>query len=192
MATQKDDPRLKSYTAATRAGVKSLTRWAARSEASRMAPKTHWEERWIGVIRGYPKTAEAFVARQERGRAVFARLRAEGRAPTRQGIPDGWRGRRAEIAEIKAAASLKAREIIAKLIADGILSIDEDAGNGALQVAFEIMLDETVKTQTRLSAAAIITTYTKAKPRQPVETIVSPAEVWLAALHTGGKVSEEG
>ncbi len=183
MATEKGDPRLATYRDETRRGVKNLTRRAASSPESRLAPKTHWEARWIGVIRNYPKTAEAFDKRRERGRAIFARLRAEGRAPTRVGVPDGWKGRKGEIAEIKAQAITKADEAVARLIANGTLPVDEEAGSSALRVAFQIMLNETIKTETRLKAAAIITDFTKPKPKHETEVAVSPAEEWLALAH---------
>ena len=185
MATEKGDPRLATYRDETRRGVKNLTRRAAASPESRLAPKTHWEERWIGVISRYPKTPEAFAERRERGRAIFARLRAEGRAPTRAGVPDGWKGRKGEIAEIKAQAKTKADEAVARLIANGTLPVDEEAGNAALRVAFELMLDETLKTETRLKAAGIITDFTKPKPRHEAEVVVTPAEEWLSLLHSG-------
>ena len=185
MATEKDDARPQRYLEETARGNKSLTRRAAASMESRLAPKTHWEERWIGVIARYPKTPEAFEARRERGRAQFARLRAAGHPMTRKGIPDGWSGRKAEIAEIRARAAAKAKEIMVRLIEDRTLSIDETAGNAALQVAFELTLDETVKTEIRLKAAALVVQFTKVKPQQEADVTVSPAEEWLAALHSG-------
>ena len=185
MAAEKDDARPQRYLEETARGNKSLTRRAAASLESRLAPKTHWEERWVGVIARYPKTPEAFEARRERGRAQFARLRATGHPMTRKGVPDGWSGRKAEIAEIKARAATKADEAVARLIANGTLAIDEEAGNGALRVAFEIMLDETIRTETRLKAAAIITDFTKPKPRHEADVTISPAEEWLSILHSG-------
>ena len=181
-------PKQAEYSARTRAGAQSLTRRASRSDEARLAPRTHWEERWLGVIHAYPKNPDAFEARRERGRAVFAKLRAEGRLPSRAGIPDGWGGRRTEIAQIKAEASAEAEKIMAHLAQDGIIDesgLDERAGNSALRVALTIVHDRTEKAEIRLKAAALIANFTKSRPTQTLETIVSPAEAWLEALAQG-------
>ena len=188
MPTEKDDPRLKGYVAETAKGVKRLHRVAARTKVSRMAPKTHWEEKWVGVVHGYPKTPEAFEERKLRGREKFAKLRAEGRLPSRKGVPDGWKGRREEVVQIKAEAEREAERIMAHLAQDGYIDetdLDEKAGNSALRMALAIVHDRTEKSEVRLKAATLVANFTKSRPVQKVETVVSPAEAWLAQLAAG-------
>lgn len=182
MATKSDDPRLKAYAAKSREGTTNLTRTAARSDEARKASKTTWDEQWVGVIKNYPKTEEAFEAKKAQGRASFAKMREEGRPPTRLGVPDGWAGRKQEIAVVKAAAAVKASEAITGLIVMGHLSMDEQAGNAALRVAYEFIFDETLKPDTRLKAIKIVADFVKPRPTQTVKVEVSEAERWLASI----------
>lgn len=182
MATEKDNPRLTVYAATSRNGVKSLARTAARSDEARLASKTVWDAQWIGVIQGYPKTREAFEARRERGRALFARLRAEGRPPTRLGVPDGWARRKPAIAAAKQAAAVGAVTEVGRLIASGTV-MDEEVAHGALRVAFGLLLDETQKADIRLKAVKLVAEFLKPKPTAKIAAAVSPAEEWLAMLN---------
>ena len=162
-------------------GAKSLARPAKRSDAARMAPKTHWEERWIGVVRGYPTTPEAFDARKQRGRELFARLRAEGKALTRKGIPDGWAGRREDIKADEERARGEAAAAMKHLV-ERDCGLEAADGTAALLVALEIAMTRSIRGALRLKAAALVAEYTKAKPLKTVEVAVSPAEQFLALI----------
>ena len=172
-------------TRAAKTGARSLARMAKASDAARMAPKTHWEEKWVGRIRGYPLTPEAFVARQQRGRALFARLRAEGKSLTRKGIPDGYAGCREEVEAGTAKARADAAEAM-KHLRDQDCSPDERDGNAALTVALEIAMTPWARAATRLKAAALVASYTKLVPPRVIEVEVSPAEKWLDLLAAPG------
>ena len=170
-----------NYLAATARGNSSLARKSARSPWSRLASKIEWEPQWIGIISRYPRTEAAFNARIERGRATFAKLRAEGRAPTRAGVPDGWAGKRQEVTELRAAAHEQAETVTGRLVNAGSLLGDADA-EAALRVAFRIVYDESAKGELRLSAINIVCSYLKPKPTQKIAVTTSEAERWLAAV----------
>lgn len=167
-------------------GQLPLVRVAKNSPESRLAPKTHWEAKWVGVIKGYPKTPELFEQRRQRGREKFAALRAAGVQLTRKGVRDGWAGRQEEIKTLKEKAAEKADEIMRELIAEGRL-MDEDSGNEALRIAFKIANDESEKSEVRLKAIKIVTEFTKSKPTTKVSVDVSPAEAWLASIAAQSK-----
>ena len=182
MVTIKDDPRLSVYRARTKGGAARLGRSATRSDASRVAPKTHWEARWIGVVPHYPRTAEAFERRRLFRREQFARLRAEGKLG-RKGVPDGWGGRKAELLEARQKAAVAAEQLIAEMTEKGQLT--EEAANMALRAAALIVFDESQPTKVRLVAISIVTAWCKPKPAQRVEVAVTEAERWLTAIVEG-------
>ena len=181
MAT-KDDPRLSIYRARTKSGTVRLGRNATRSDASRVAPKTHWEARWIGVVPHYPRTAEAFERRRFFRREQFARLRAEGKLG-RKGVPDGWGGRRAELLEARQKAAVAADQLIIEMTEKG--QLPEEAANMALRAAARMAFDESQPTKVRLEAIAIVTAWCKPKPAQRVEVAITEAEKWLIKIVEG-------
>lgn len=171
-----------AYAKKSRQGVRNLTRASETSDTARLASKEAWDAKYVGVIRNYPRSAEAFEARRERGRAAFAKMRAEGNPLTRVGVPDGWGGRKQELATARATAVAKAEAAVGEMVAVGQLDIGEWAANEALRVAYSFAFDETLKADTRLRAIKIIAEFTKTKPTQSVKVEVSAAERWLMSL----------
>ena len=181
MITKRDDPKA-AYRAKSRAGIRNLTRTSQTSDAARMASKETWDAKWIGVIRNYPRTAEAFEARRARGRAAFKKMRAEGNPLTRTGVPDGWGGMKQEIAVAKATAVAKAEAAVGELIDTGHLDLNEWAANEALRIAYSFAFDTSLRPDIRLKAIKLVAEFTKAKPTQSVKVEVSAAERWLLSI----------
>ena len=175
----KRDPLLSVYRARTQSGTTRLGRASTRSDVSRLAPKTHWEERWVGVVPHYPKTAEAFDRRRLYRRELFARLRAEGKLG-RKGVPDGWGKRKNELLEARRNAATAADRLIVEMAEKGQLT--EEAADMALRAAALIAFDESQPTKARLTAISIITAWCKPRPLQKVEVVVTEAEEWLTAI----------
>ena len=144
------------------------------------APKDRWEAKWIGVVRSYPLSPEAFEVRRQNGFKTSAAQREAGYMPTRKGVPDGWGGRKEEQRKLKEKAKKMARKTLGKLIEEG--AITEDSANEAILVALEIINDESESTGDRLKAIKIVTDCLKAKPTQKVDATITPAEAWLASL----------
>lgn len=155
-------------------------RKSVRPDITRMVPKDKWDAKWVGVVPSYPKTEEAFERRKEVGRATFAKLRAEGRPPTRKGVPNGWGERKDDLKLHRLRARRMAKKEMAQHVADG--TVDETLANGALLAVAEILHNPTTVTSDRLKAAKILADALKARPTQRIETTVSPAEAWLNSL----------
>ena len=66
-------------------------------------PEGQWNPAAAGV-QGYPKTQEAHDAHRERLRKNSEAARAAGKL-TRRGVPNGWRGRRQEVEQLRAEAA---------------------------------------------------------------------------------------
>lgn len=144
------------------------------------APSDKWDPQWIGVIRSYPRTEAAFIARQESGRAILERLRAEGRPATTRGARRRYVAPEPEAERLKTKARKMARAALKRMIDDG--SVDEGAANESLLVALAIVNDPTELTSDRLKAIKIVTDCLKPKPTVKVDTTISPAEAWLASI----------
>lgn len=140
-----------------------------------------------------------------------AKAKRGGKLPTRQGVPDGWKGRqrRRVLAQIREQSYKRADDMLDDLVAQGVIelpdrttpligadgSLNEDmAARCALQVAISFVVardDESGKyaytLRDRIQAARIVLTYTKAKPEQKALRGVNAAEKaegfleWLAA-----------
>lgn len=162
-----------------------LKRNATRSDAARLAPKDRWCPEFRGVIKNYPRSAEAFEARRERGRLHFSRLRAAGYTLTRKGIPDGWGKRGAELKRVRARAERKAEKSLQACLRNGTAPDDQDAQK-ALQVALEIAFDRSIRTPLRLQAISLVLTFTRPKPTQQIVVETSEAEKWLLAINALG------
>lgn len=147
---------------------------------SRIAPKDIWDPKWIGVVSSYPKTAELFEKRKSVGAATLARLRAEGRPPSRLGVANGWGERKAERKKLKLKAKRMAKRNLQTLIDEGIVS--EDMGNAVLLAALEIINNPSEGTGDRIKAMKLVADFTKQRPTQKIEATVSQAEAWLTSL----------
>jgi hypothetical protein len=136
--------------------------------------------------RGYPKTLEAFENKQRLARERFAKWRADGTLGTRRGVPDGWAGKKVEVAAERDRARAEGKELIATMIEQDLidtgLTTDDKKAQDALEMLAEVMLDKTGTTRERVAAATALLGFTKAKPAQKTELKVSKAEDFLAIL----------
>lgn len=153
--------------------------------AIRGRPRGVWYPDLVGVIKGYPKTEEAFKAKQEQCRAQVIRLNAEGKMH-RRGIPDGWAGKKKKAIRARAKAQKEAKRIIEIMVEKNL--VDPDAlGNEALQFAIEVVRDKTSHRRDSLTAARLVLDFSKAKPASKSELTVNKAEDFLAAVLASDK-----
>lgn len=166
-----------------------------RSPLLRDRPRGVWQSDLVDKIRAYPKTQEAFDAKQARCREQIIRLNAEGRAG-RNGVPDGWAGRKAEINKIVEAAKAEAKVIVDKMIDEKTFAPDCREARLAMEAAVEILCaskesEEPEKTvplyqaATRLQAMRLVMEYAQRKPVTKSELAIAKPEDFLAMLVTG-------
>lgn len=153
-----------------------------------------WNPKLVG-LRFYAKTKEEFEARKEKGRALFARLRAEGKLKGgRIGVPDGFAGRKEEIAaareEAKAYAKQKVKQLLNLYVPnEPVDPRSEEALEAALEVIRAKVDDPKTgkqvhleKTQNRLQAARLVLDFTKSKPVVKTDNVIRTAEAFLEEL----------
>ena len=152
-----------------------------------------WHADLAGVVPYYPKTLEKFQRRQEIARKIWPTMMKNGTYRTRAGVPDGFAGRREEVAACRAKAVIEGKEIVAEMKKNGQFvpegtPTDMEMASEALAFAVATMrahTDDGKATYTirdRQAAAALILAYTKSKPAQIVSTTVHKAEDFLSAM----------
>ena len=151
-------------------------------------PRGHFYPDLVGKVPGYPKTYEAWKKLSDSCRAQVIRLNAEGKAG-RQGVPDGWAGRKAELLEVQQRSAVEAKRAVQMMIENDMIDTPEDPRvEQALQVNVEIMLavsDEGKPAYTgreRTAASRVILDFLKAKPVIRQDIAVARAEDFLAVL----------
>jgi hypothetical protein len=159
---------------------------ASRQKAFRphfkRGPKKQWDPSRVGVVPGYPKTAEGYERRRQGASERAFRLNAEGRM-TRRGVPDGWAGRKAEIAAARDQATQEARQMVATLRGANVLDLDDARAEIAMEYVLSVVRDVTETAATRTTAARITLSFLKARPGARVDLALSAAEEVLAALN---------
>ena len=158
-------------------------------------PEGQWCPEAAGV-QGYPKTQAAFDAHKERLRQNSQAARAAGKL-SRRGIPNGWRGRRAEVEQLRAEAADEGWKIAAVVcrnsvtademldIADDPMTATTDDARAAMALAgiFSIALDPTVPTPLRLKAFRAALPFLLPLPRaRRCEIELSDGLAWLRSL----------
>lgn len=140
-----------------------------------------WDPNKVGVIPSYPKTEAVWLERQ-----AAARLRAQARHAegvfNRTGVPDGWAGRKHEVAEIRTVAREEATIIVKHMIDKEIVTPEDPRAEEALTVAVEIARDKTMQPASRLQAARIVLDFTRQKPATKADVTVRKAEDFLMGL----------
>lgn len=153
-------------------------------------PPKEWNPEYAARIAWYPKTREAFVAWQQRGRERMARLKAEGRMPTRRGVPDGWGGKQELLKAVRETARAEAREIVSHMAKKKMVSGEDPRAEEALEEMIAIVRardpnkDDTplYGAKERISAAGLLLAFLKQKPVQATDVRVGRAEDFLAAV----------
>lgn len=175
-----------------RVRARSPRAWGSLAKKRRPygSPPIQWDPAKVGVVRGYPKTAEAWErAHGEAARERCRRLHAEGKM-TRRGVPDGWSGRREELLQVRAKARIEAKQIVKYMVEKNIIGQPEDPrAEEALEAVIEIVRakdDEgrqyAYPVRDRISAANTVLTFTKQRPAQKTDLSVRKAEDFLNAI----------
>ena len=85
-------------------------------------PQGEWCPAVVGKVRGYPRTEATFLQRRALLRANRERAMEAGRL-TRQGVPNGWAGRRDEIAEVRRNSRTEAEMLTEDFMVRGISKV---------------------------------------------------------------------
>lgn len=153
-----------------------------------------WQADLVEKIRGYPKTQASYDKLQTQCREQIIRLNAEGRAG-RNGVPDGWAGRKPIINKIMTAARAEAREIVDDMTDKKFFEPDCEEARIAMEAAVSMIVaekhcpDEQRKVplyqpSARQAAIKTVLEYTQRKPVARSETKLEKAEDFLAMLAT--------
>lgn len=105
----------------------------------------------------------------------------------RQGIPDGWAGRREELDAIRAAAHVEAKGIVQHMTTAGIIGGPEDPrAEEALEAVIAIVRAKDKTTgqhvhpaRDRVTAAGAVLNFTKQRPGAQADVSVRLAEDFL-------------
>ncbi len=150
-------------------------------------PKGVWQPDLVNRVPGYPKTEESYKALQERSREHFLRLHADGALQNaRMGVPDGWAGKKAEGASIRAQRREEAKEIVKIMVEKNLIDPDTAANEMLAEMIAVVRDKQTVKTRERIAAAKTVLEFTRAKPAQHVNATLTKAEDFLAGLLVNG------
>jgi len=150
-----------------------------------------WHPELVGKIRGYPKTQETFDRKQAIMRQQILLYNAEG-ITGRNGVPDGWAGKKALINEINAASEADAKAAVDELEELGRFEPDNVESRAILEEAFKVVYAEKhtpeeapvplYAVKDRLAAMKMIWEVVQKKPLSRQEVGVTKAEDFLAAL----------
>lgn len=149
-------------------------------------PKGVWYPDAVGVVHRYPATLEAYRALQESARACMAKCRAEGKMRTRKGIPDGFAGKAAKVAQLKAKAAVEARKILAVMKEQDLIDSD-DIGDEAMLGVLQMSRDVSEGKRERLAALKTVLEYTKPKPASTSKVELTRPEDFLDELLAASK-----
>jgi hypothetical protein len=140
-----------------------------------------WRPEWVGIKPGYPKSLEEWNQRRERARQRALELHRRG-VFHRRGVPDGWAGRRDELAALREKCAQTARQAVDALEARGDLDGEDPRVAEALAFIASVVLDPTASASDRLNAARILLTFTKPRAAARQAVSVMGAEEYLAEL----------
>ncbi|MBU8544783.1 MULTISPECIES: hypothetical protein [Roseomonadaceae] len=134
-----------------------------RPNFDKKAPKV-WCPEKARTLKMYPKTAEAYEAMRQRNREALAQTRATGKL-VRTGVPNGWSGRKPELATIQAQAAEEGRAVVAAARHVCILDEEDDPRAAeALETICEILRNKTVNTRHRVVAARLLLDFLMLQP----------------------------
>jgi hypothetical protein len=121
-------------------------------------PQGEWCPEAVGKVRGYPRTQTTYDAQVERLLANRQGALEAGKL-TRAGVPNGWAGKKPEIAEIRRNSRTEAERLV-----EVICETDDWRAALALQTVMEIVRSEVETTAIRLSAMRAFLDFTVPKP----------------------------
>jgi hypothetical protein len=149
----------------------------------RARPKGVWYPDLVGVVKGYPKTQEAFNKKQEQCRAQVIRLNSEGKMG-RTGVRDGMAGTKHILKTIRQKRTDEAERIIDLMVEKKIIEEPDEMAREALGYAISVVRtsSDVEKTTDKLKAASLVLEYTRTKPTSKSEVTLNKAEDFLMAL----------
>lgn len=150
-----------------------------------------WHPELVDKIKGYPKTQEDWQRRSDLMRQQVRLYNAEG-ITGRNGVPDGWKGKKKLINEITEKARTEAVEIVDKMIEEEAFKPDCREARLAMEAAVAIVtakkhtpdnvpvpLHSTAEVNRALKT---ILEFTQRKPATSSTVAVTKAEDFLAEL----------
>jgi hypothetical protein len=140
-----------------------------------------WDPAKAAAKPSYPQTPEAHEQLRQAASERMRRQNAAGKMG-RQGVPDGWAGRKEEVSAIRTQAAQEGAEAVQELRRQGLLLNDDPRAVEALALACAVVRDPTEGTTTRAIAARLVLAFTKAKPTARQEVTLTTGEDWLAEL----------
>lgn len=163
-----------------------------RHPALASTPRAVFNPDGVGKVRGYPSTPEAFADRCTLLRENSARARASGKA-TRLNVPNGWRGRRAEVERLRQEAEVEAGRIVRILFNSATpeerLPLDADTARTddqraelAMTGLLAFALSPTYPTAIRLQAMRIALPFLKPMPTSGRGVELDGGLEWLRGL----------
>ena len=129
-----------------------------------------WYPDAVGKVRGYPRTQEIYDAQVERCRTNRQRASDRGRL-TRTGVPNGWAGRKHEIAEAGRNSRTEAEALVEK-----VFEPDNYESRLCMREALAIVLNPTVHVSDKLTAMRMIWSFVQAEPMDEAMARADPLE----------------
>ena len=126
-------------------------------------PQGKWCPAAVGKVSGYPRTAVEYARRRAQLRLNRAKALRAGRL-TRHGVPNGWAGRKDEIAEVRRNSRTAAERLSADLQVRGIWKPDNVQAAFAMRAVLEIALSPLNRPVDRLDAMRVVLKYTQPAP----------------------------
>jgi hypothetical protein len=123
-------------------------------------PQGEWCPDAVGVVPGYPRTPETFAAQAERLRVNRQKAKERGLL-NRHGVPNGWAGRKDEIAEIRRNSQTEAERLT-----EAVFEPDCREARIAMTAAMQIALSPVEHPKHRVTAMRLILQYTVPPPVQ--------------------------
>ncbi len=119
-----------------------------------------WYADAVGVVPGYPRSPEVHAARMVQLKTNFKAAKGRGKlANTRLGVPNGWAGRKGELAEMRSDATELAEAAVNKLFEP-----DCYEARLCMEHALAIALNPSVHVQHRITAMRIVLEYAQVRP----------------------------
>ena len=152
----------------------------------RERPRGFWYPGAVGLVKGYPKTQEAWNKLSAQCREQVIRLNARG--ISRKGVPNGWGRLKPEVAIERADALVRAKEIYKTMVekdmftVPAIGTVDDQRAEAAMIGVIAQAVDQTNAPALRLKAYEVVLAYTKSKPVINTSIKLNTAEDFLSSL----------
>ena len=156
-------------------------------------PVGSWCPTAVGKVRGYPRTLATYERQRARLRANREHARDNGTL-TRLGVPNGWAGKREEIANIRRNSQTEAEMLVEEMERTGYWRADCVESRVVMTELMKMVVSEIYTVRIRMSAMRLVLTYTQARPTHRVTLAAAGgafglAEAWAAE---GARLAEQG